>query len=158
MINIIAAVGKNNELGLNNHLLWHLPKDLKFFKEKTNNHIIVMGYNTFVSLGRLLPNRTHVVLSYNHNDFVDEVIHFSDYNELLKFIKNKDVFIIGGASIYKLFIDIADNIYLTEINDSKECDVYFPNFDKNLYDKEILGQENDNGIFYQFTLYKRRKL
>ena len=117
MINIIAAVGKNNELGLNNQLLWHLPKDLKFFKEKTNNHIIVMGYNTFVSLGRLLPNRTHVVLSYNHNDFVDEVIHFSDYNELLKFIKNKDVFIIGGASIYKLFIDIADNIYLTEIND-----------------------------------------
>ena len=63
MISIIAAIGKNNELGKNNGLIWHLPNDLKFFKEKTINQTIVMGYNTFVSLGRVLPKRTHIVLS-----------------------------------------------------------------------------------------------
>lgn len=156
MINIIAAIGKNNELGLNNKLIWYLPNDLKFFKEKTNNQIIVMGYNTYLSLGRILPNRTHVVLTHQKINLPDEVIQFNNLEDLLKYIEDKNVFIIGGASVYKLFINKADNLYLTEIDATHEADVYFPKFDKKIFDKEILGKNNDNGISYQFTLYKRR--
>lgn len=156
MINIIAAIGKNNELGLNNNLIWHLPNDLKYFKEKTMNQTIVMGYNTFVSLGRILPNRKHVVLSYVKIRLPLDVIQFNNLEDLNNYIKDKDIFIIGGASMYKQFIDKADKLYLTEIDDTHEADVYFPNFDKNLFDKKILGTNSDNGINYTFTLYERK--
>lgn len=156
MISIIAAIGKNNELGLNNDLIWHLPNDLKFFKEKTLNQNIVMGYNTFVSLGRILPNRKHIVLSFEKVRLPLEVIQFNNLEDLNNYIKDKDVFIIGGASMYKQFIDKADRLYLTEIDDTHKADVYFPNFDKSLFDKKILGTNSDNGIIYTFTLYERK--
>ena len=156
MISIIAAIGKNNELGLNNDLIWHLPNDLKFFKEKTLNQNIVMGYNTFVSLGRVLPNRKHIVLSFEKVRLPLEVIQFNNLEDLNNYIKDKDVFIIGGASMYKQFIDKADRLYLTEIDDTHKADVYFPNFDKSLFDKKILGTNSDNGINYTFTLYERK--
>ncbi len=156
MISIIAAIGKNNELGLNNDLIWHLPNDLKFFKEKTLNQNIVMGYNTFVSLGRVLPSRKHIVLSFEKVRLPLEVIQFNNLEDLNNYIKDKDVFIIGGASMYKQFIDKADKLYLTEIDDTHKADVYFPNFDKSLFDKKILGTNSDNGINYTFTLYERK--
>ncbi len=156
MISIIAAIGKNNELGLNNDLIWHLPNDLKFFKEKTLNQNIVMGYNTFVSLGRVLPSRKHIVLSFEKVRLPLEVIQFNNLEDLNNYIKDKDVFIIGGASMYKQFIDKADRLYLTEIDDTHKADVYFPNFDKSLFDKKILGTNSDNGINYTFTLYERK--
>lgn len=156
MISIIAAIGKNNELGLNNDLIWHLPNDLKFFKEKTLNQNIVMGCNTFVSLGRVLPSRKHIVLSFEKVRLPLEVIQFNNLEDLNNYIKDKDVFIIGGASMYKQFIDKADKLYLTEIDDTHKADVYFPNFDKSLFDKKILGTNSDNGINYTFTLYERK--
>ncbi len=156
MISIIAAIGKNNELGLNNDLIWHLPNDLKYFKEKTMNQTIVMGYNTFVSLGRILPNRKHVVLTFEKIRLPLDVIQFNNLEDLNNYIKDKDVFIIGGASMYKQFIDKADRLYLTEIDDTHEADVYFPNFDKSLFNKKILGTNSDNGINYTFTLYERK--
>ena len=156
MISIIAAIGKNNELGLNNDLIWHLPNDLKFFKVKTLNLNIVMGYNTFVSLGRVLPSRKHIVLSFEKVRLPLEVIQFNNLEDLNNYIKDKDVFIIGGASMYKQFIDKADRLYLTEIDDTHKADVYFPNFDKSLFDKKILGTNSDNGINYTFTLYERK--
>ena len=156
MISIIAAIGKNNELGLNNDLIWHLPNDLKYFKEKTMNQTIVMGYNTFVSLGRVLPNRKHVVLTFEKVRLPLDVIQFNNLEDLNNYIKDKDVFIIGGASMYKQFIDKADRLYLTEIDDTHEADVYFPNFDKNLFNKKIIGTNSDNGINYTFTLYERK--
>ena len=156
MISIIAAIGKNNELGLNNDLIWHLPNDLKFFKEKTLNQNIVMGYNTFVSLGRILPSRKHIVLSFEKVRLPLEVIQFNNLEDLNNYIKDKDVFIIGGASMYKQFIDKADRLYLTEIDNTHKADVYFPNFDKSLFDKKILGTNSDNGINYTFTLYERK--
>lgn len=156
MISIIAAIGKNNELGLNNDLIWHLPNDLKFFKEKTLNQNIVMGYNTFVSLGRILPNRKHIVLSFEKVRLPLEVIQFNNLEDLNNYIKDKDVFIIGGASMYKQFIDKADRLYLTEIDNTHKADVYFPKFDKSLFDKKILGTNSDNGINYTFTLYERK--
>ena len=156
MISIIAAIGKNNELGKNNSLIWKLPNDLKFFKDITTNNIIVMGYNTFVSLGRVLPNRTHIVLG--QNVIVPEgVILYNTLEELLNYIKDKDVFIIGGAMMYKTFIDLADKLYLTEIDASSDADVYFPTFNKNNYKKTIIKNNSDNSINYQHVLYERIK-
>ena len=158
MFSIIAAVGKNNELGKNNTLIWHLPKDLKFFKEKTMNKKIIMGSNTYDSLPRLLPNRHHIVLSFT-TDYPSEVEVFNNLEDLLNKYKDstEEIFIIGGASIYKLFIDLANKLYLTEIDaECKDADVYFPNFNKNEYDKEILAENEDNGICYKHILYKRK--
>ena len=102
---IIAAVGKNRELGKDNHLIWHLPNDLKFFKRTTSGKTIIMGRRTFESLPKMLPNRKHIVLS-SSSDFPEEVEVYNELKELLDAYKDTDeeLFVIGGASIYRLFI------------------------------------------------------
>ena len=162
MIKIIAAVGKNLELGKNNGLIWHLPGDLKFFKEQTMNKTVAMGRNTFNSLPKKLPNRQHIVLSdidnfnkdtqgvnvvYNARDFMMECFKEGERHEM---------FIIGGASVYRMFIGMADELILTEIDASSEADVYFPEFDKSHFQKEILGEGEDNGIHYTHVRYYNR--
>lgn len=162
MIKIIAAVGRNNELGKNNDLIWHLPGDLKFFKQQTNGKTIAMGRNTFNSLPKKLINRKHMVLS-DVNEFnkdTQDVQVFFNANDFVKQCliqaKEGDVYIIGGASIYKLFIDVADELYLTEIDAEADADVYFPQFDKGKFDKEVIGDGEDNGISYRFVRYFNR--
>ena len=155
---IIAAIGKNNELGKDNNLIWHLPNDLKFFKETTTGKTIIMGRRTFESLPRMLPNRHHIVLS-SSEDFPEEVTVYKTLEELLEDLKDKDeeMFIIGGASIYKTFIDYCDKMYLTLIDaECKEADAYFPPFDESDWDKELLKENEDNGIKYKHILYKRK--
>ena len=159
MISIIAAVGKNNELGVNNNLIWHIPEDLKFFKEMTMNKKIVMGYKTYKSLPGILSGRYHIVLT-SHLIEKDSVKIFSDKDKLINYLMslNEEVFVIGGASIYKIFIDLADRIYLTEIDSSyKDADVYFPNFDRSKYKKKTLKKGSYNDLNYNFVLYKKEK-
>ena len=156
---IIAAIGKNNELGKDNDLIWHLPNDLRFFKETTTGKTIIMGRRTFESLPRMLPNRHHIVLS-SSTDFPEEVEVYKELKDLLEAYKdtNEELFVIGGASIYKLFIDYSDKLYLTEIDaECKDADAYFPEFDKSLYDKEIIKENSDDNIKYKHVLYKRKK-
>lgn len=160
-ISIIAAIGENLELGKNNDLIWQLPNDLKYFKEVTKGKMVVMGKNTYKSLPKILPNRTNVVLTFPSDleQFPEDVKVFHSIEEFLQANKDykEEIFIIGGASIYKQFIGLADNIYLTEINASdSDAEVYFPEFDKALYDKEIVGNNTDNGINYQFVIYRRK--
>lgn len=158
MFSIIAAIGKNNELGKDNGLIWHLPNDLKFFKEKTMNKNIVMGSTTFESLGRLLPNRHHIVLAFT-NDFPKEVEVFNSIEDLLKKYSNskEEIFIIGGASIYRQFIDLSERMYLTEINaECKDASVYFPTFNKDDWDREVLAENQDDDISYKHVLYRRK--
>ena len=156
---IIAAVGKNGELGQDNHLIWHLPEDMKFFKDKTVGHIIVMGRKTFESLPNLLPDRKHIVISHKSisNPYVEV---FSDISSFLNKYYNSDeqIFNIGGATMYKALLDYTDEIYLTEIDASSQADVYFPKFDKSKYNRQILYTKTDNetSIQYQHVLYKRR--
>lgn len=157
MISIIAAIGRNNELGRNNDLIWHLPKDLKFFKEITINHTVVMGKNTFDSLPKLLENRKHLVLSFEKFDADSSVEIYYSMEDLLNRIKDvEDVFIIGGASLYKQFIPYTDKIYLTEIEEESDADVYFPSFDKNEWNKTIIDEQTENGINYKHVLYERK--
>lgn len=155
---IIAAVGKNLELGKNNDLIWSIPGDLKFFREVTKGHKIIMGRNTFDSLPRMLPKRKHIVLS-SREDFPSEVEVYKNLKDLLLKYKDseEEIFVIGGGSIYSLFLEYCDKLYLTEIDEEdKDASVYFPMFDKNLYDSEILGENIDNDISYKHVLYSRK--
>lgn len=156
MISIIAAVGKNLELGKDNDLIWHLKSDLKNFKELTMGKKIVMGTNTYKSLPKKLEGREYVILS-SSLDNIDGAIIYHDFKELLKFLNSLDeeVMIIGGASIYKLFLPYADNLYLTEIDAEAIADVYFPEFDKSKYTFEIKKELQEENISYKFVRYRR---
>jgi len=155
---IIAAIGKNKELGINNKLIWNLPGDLKFFKEKTTGHTIVMGRKTFESLGRILPNRKHVLITHQNLNNKDIQIYHSVTEFLNEYDENGKVFIIGGGSIYKEFINYVDEMYLTHIEaSSNEADTFFPNFNEDEFEKEILGENIDNNIKYKHIYYRRKK-
>ena len=159
MISIIAAVGKNNELGVNNNLIWHIPEDLKYFKVTTMNKMIVMGYKTYKSLPRLLPGRKHIILTHHTIDN-EEVLVFNDINNLINYLNTitEEVFIIGGASLYKEFIDKASKLYLTEIDkEYQEADVYFPNFNKSNYKRKVLKKSNYKDLNYSFVIYDKEK-
>ena len=118
---------------------------------------IVMGYNTFLSLNRLLPNRKHIVIT-SHTNLPEEVTVFNNIDDALKYIKQYDeTYIIGGASIYNSFIDKADALYLTEIDASREADVYFPSFNKEEFNKKVLCKHLENDIRYEHVLYERKK-
>lgn len=155
-INIIAAVGKNLELGKDNELIWHISEDLKNFKEMTMGKTVVMGENTYYSIGKALPGRNNVVLSFDKRD-IPGVKVLNNYKDVFK-LNCDDVFIIGGASIYDLFLPYSDNLYLTEIDDEdSSCDCYFPSFDKSLYDKTIIREGESSEIKYLFVCYSRKE-
>ena len=157
-LSLIAAIGKNNELGIDNHLLWHLKEDMKFFRETTANKTIIMGRKTFESLPGLLKGRKHIILSSNKYYKVDGATIMHTKEEIIDYIKKTDeeCFIIGGAKIYEEFLPYAENIYLTEIDAESLADVYFPNFDKNNFNKEILATNEEKGIKYQMCLYRKK--
>lgn len=157
-VSMIAAIGKNNELGKNNNLIWHLPNDLKFFKKTTMGKDIIMGSNTFYSLPKLLPGRKHIVLTSKNIDNA-QILVLHNKEELLEYLRTikKEVMIIGGESIYTQMLEYADKLYLTEIDAiSSEADVYFPTINYDNWDSQLLGTNNDNGISYKHILYKRK--
>jgi dihydrofolate reductase len=157
-INIIAAIGKNNELGKNNDLIWKFKEDMKIFKGTTMGYPVVMGRRTFESLPNILPGRENIVISTQEINN-DKIKLYKSIKEFLISYKNynSDVFIIGGASIYKAFIDIATALYLTEIDAiENDADVYFPIFNKEEFNKEIIKELEENGIKYRHVLYKRK--
>lgn len=158
MISIIAAIGKNNELGKDNNLIWHIKEDLANFKKLTMGKKIVMGANTYHSLPKKLAGRTYIILSKSLKNVEDATI-FSDFDELLSYLKNLDeeVMVIGGASIYKLFLPYADKLYLTEIDATAAADVYFPEVNKNDFDIIKVVNKDSNNIKYKFVEYVRMK-
>ena len=152
---MICAIGKNYELGKNNDLVWHLPGDLKFFKEKTQGKTVVMGYNTYKSLPNKLPNRKIVVLSEKP---IDDVTTYPNEYVMLQSINEDEIYIIGGASLYYRFLNIADELYITHIDATdKEATLYFPRFNLENYQIESLGNGCDNNIDYEFKHYTRKK-
>lgn len=157
MISIIAAIGKNRELGRSNDLIWHIKEDLKNFKNLTMGKYIVMGKNTYESLPKHLEGRKYIVLSSSLSE-IENGLLFNDFNKLLEFIKDVDeeVMIIGGASIYKLFLPFADKLYLTEIDSEEKADVYFPDFNKEDYECNVVSTNEVDGLKYSFVIYERK--
>ena len=158
MISMICSVGKNLELGKDNDLIWHFRDDLKYFKEVTMGHTVVMGLSTYYSLPGKLPGREMVVLSPDMN--IDGVINMHSIEEVVDKYKDapEEVFIMGGASIYRQFLPYASKLYLTEIDDEcLDADVYFPEFDKKCWKKKILRKNNENTIKYKMCLYEKKE-
>lgn len=173
MIKMIAAIGKNGELGKDNNLIWRIPEDLSFFREYTMNKWIVMGKNTFFSLPRRLPNRKYIILSTTLNKdelkmFSAEEIKkgktikiFSSLEEFWSFYKknsNEEFVVIGGAKIYSQFLPLSDELCLTEINDSKPADAFFPKISSKEWktaDEDKTHQKDQ--ISYVRKVYQRIK-
>ena len=161
MITVIAAIGANNALGKDNDLIWHLPADLKRFKKVTTGHYIVMGRNTFESIGKPLPNRTSVVITRNNDYFVDGCLIANSVENALELAKDEDeVFIIGGAQIYKYVLEnnLADKIDITIVHQEFEADVFFPEIDTNTWEevsREDFKADEKNKYDYSFVSYVR---
>jgi len=158
---IIAAIGPNNELGKNNDLIWKIPEDMKFFRETTMNKPIVMGINTFYSLPKMLPDRKHIVLTHQSLEQKENLIVFNNLEELLEYLKTieTDIMIIGGAQIYREFLPYTDIMLLTEITEDKsliEADKYFPEFNRDEWSSEILGEYAYEEIKYKRLRYQRK--
>ena len=162
MLSIIVAKASNNVIGKNNSLIWHLPEDLKRFKSLTTGHTIIMGRRTFESLGRVLPNRKHVILCNDMEmDIKDENIEIlEDISMLDKYINSEEEnFIIGGATIYRLLMPYANKMYITEIDQEFEGDVSFPEINKEEWDiieTEKGLKDEKNPYDYNYVTYVRR--
>ncbi|MBS9773938.1 MAG: dihydrofolate reductase [Tenacibaculum sp.] len=163
MVIIIAAISKNNALGKDNDLIWHLPADLKRFKEVTTGHHIIMGRNTFESIGKALPNRTTIIVTRNKNYFKDGCLIANSIEEAIELAKEDDkIFIIGGAEIYKQAIEnkLVDKLDITLVNEEFEADVFFPKID--LQEWQEVSRENHktdekNKYNYSFISYERKR-
>lgn len=160
MLSIIVAKSKNNVIGKDNKLIWNIPDDLKRFKKLTTNHTIIMGRKTFESLGRVLPNRKHIVLTNDKRYTVDnsnvQIIH--DVEELSKYEEdNQEHFVIGGAMIYKLLLPKCNRLYITEIDEEFEGDTFFPEIKQDEWKivKKETGPQDDNTFKYYYIDYER---
>lgn len=161
MLSIIVAKAKNNIIGKENKLIWNLPADLKHFKELTTGHTIIMGRKTFQSLGRVLPNRKHIVFSQNPdfqvNDENVQVVH--SMLEIQEYIENEEEnFVIGGAMIYNLLMPYVTKMYVTEIEEEFEGDSFFPKINPEIWketSREKGPKDDKNNLDYAFVTYEK---
>jgi len=164
MLSFIVAMDKNNVIGQKdkNRMPWHLPKDLQYFKERTSGHTIVMGRKTFESLGRILPNRKHIVLTRSNHNFPEEVKVFHDFSKVITLnnqYPDEELFVIGGGSIYKQFLPYADKLYVTIIDEVFEGDVHFPTISSDEWieiSRKKGPKDERNPYDYYFTEYVRK--
>lgn len=161
MTTIVVAMGEKNEIGFENQLLWHLPKDLKHFKELTSGHPIIMGRKTYESIGKPLPNRTNIVVSRQKDWFEEGILIVGSLKEALKFAKkiDEEVFIIGGGNIYEQTMDAADKLEVTLVKADLEADTYFPKIDLKVWKKvDEVCHEKDEKNQYDFCFQTYEKI
>lgn len=161
MTTIVVAMGEKNEIGFKNQLLWHLPKDLKHFKDLTSGHPVIMGRKTYESIGKPLPNRTNIVISKKKNWFEEGILIVGSIKEAVKFAKkiDEDVFIIGGGTIYEQTMDVVDRLEVTLVKADLEADTYFPKIDAKIWKKtEETFHEKDEKNQYDFYFQTFEKI
>lgn len=157
-LSIIAAVAKNNVIGNENKLLWRIPLDMKFFKNTTTGHPIIMGRKTFLSIGRALPNRRNIVITRDENFSFENVEVFHSIKEIVSLFKDAEdeAFIIGGADIYKQFFPIVDKLYITHVDEEFIGDTTFPEIDQNIWKKvseNEVAKNEENPYQIRFATY-----
>ena len=155
-------MGLDNGIGADNQLLWHLPKDLKYFKETTTDHPIIMGRKTYESIGKPLPNRTNIVVSKRKDWFEEGILVVGSVKEALKFAKkmNENIFVIGGGNIYEQTIDLADKLQVTLVKTQSKAEVFFPKINLKVWDKtaEICHEKDDKNEYdFCFQTYERKE-
>ena len=145
IISIIVAIAKNNVIGRGSKIPWHLPADFAYFKKITNGHPVIMGMKTHLSIGKSLPGRKNIVLC-DDPTFVpmEGAIIADSFEKAFELVKDEEeVFIIGGANVYRQGLNYADRLYITEVQAEPEGDILFPEFDKNEW-KEIKREKRAN--------------
>ncbi len=165
-INIISAISNNNVIGHQNTIPWKVPADLEYFKQKTLGHYVIMGRKTYESIKHPLPLRTNIVISRTKDiEIPKEIVKVKSFENAISYCKSnesegdaKDIFIIGGRSIYELALPIADMLFITEIDCNVDGDVFFPKFDMHDW-KEISydchNADDKNEYNYNFKVLKR---
>lgn len=170
MISLIAIIGKNNELGKNNTLVWNMPADLKYFRQITSGHPVIMGRKTFESIGHPMPKRKNIIITRDTNYKKEgiEVVH--SLEEALKISRTsplpspykgegEEIFIIGGEEIFKKSMDIADRLYITHIDaEDKDANVFFPEIIPIVWNEishEEHKKDKNNPYDYTFSIYER---
>ena len=162
MISIIVAVSEDWGIGKDNELLWHISEDLKRFKRLTSGNAVIMGKKTWESLPKKpLPNRKNIVLTDNPHETIENAITaYSLEDSLAKCTPEEEIFIIGGGSIYRQFMPLADRLFITHVHRKALADIYFPEIDKKIWEvseeEEFVTGENES-IPYTYTVYQRRK-
>jgi dihydrofolate reductase len=157
MISIIVATDAKNGIGINNQLPWHLPEDLAHFKKTTQGHPIIMGRKTFDSIGRPLPNRRNIVITRNAEWSHTGVETVGSLEDALKLVGADDAYIIGGAQIYQQATALVDQLIITRIEQSFECDAFFPEIQSQDW-KEVSKESHiaeKSALPYSFITYQR---
>ncbi|PJE62613.1 dihydrofolate reductase [Candidatus Roizmanbacteria bacterium CG10_big_fil_rev_8_21_14_0_10_39_6] len=156
-ISIVAAIGKNKELGKNNQLIWRISSDLKRFKEITMGHPIIMGRKTYESIGKPLPGRENIVITRNTEYKPAGVTVVHSLHDALKIAskdEKKEIFIIGGAALFKESMTIVDRLYLTIVDATANADVYFPDYSQ--YSKVIKTEEGkDSSVSFTYYILEK---
>lgn len=160
MISFIVAMDKNRVIGKDNQLPWHLPEDLKFFKRVTMGHPIAMGRKTHESIGRVLPGRENIVITRQSDYRCEDCTIFNSVDEFVKDSRerNDEIFVIGGAEIFRETFPYVDRLYITYINETFDGDTFFPEFNSNQWacisnEKGIRNEKNPYD--YEFRIYER---
>ncbi len=160
MLTIIAAAAENNALGKDNQLVWHLPDDFKRFKKLTSGHHIIMGRKTFDSFPKLLPNRTHVVITRQDNFRKEGILVVNSLERAIELpADDPQPFIIGGGEIYKMAMKLADKIELTRVHGTFEADTFFPEIDENhwkLVSEEFHQKDEMHNYAFTYLTYERK--
>ncbi len=161
IVSLVAAASENNVIGKNNTLPWRMPADMKFFKNLTINHTVVMGRKTYESMGKPLPGRKNIIITRNKDFKADGCIVLGSFPEVLEYCKTEsEIFVIGGAEIYHQLISKADKIYLTRIHSKFEGDAYFPDIQANEWEETLRSSftaDEKNPYSYSFLEFLRRK-
>ncbi|MFM7760173.1 MAG: dihydrofolate reductase [Burkholderiaceae bacterium] len=157
-LSLIVAVDRQYGIGINNALPWRLPEDLAFFKRITSGHAIIMGRKTFDAIGRPLPNRRNIVVTRNDAWTHEGVERAVSLQQAIHVAGEGEVFIIGGAQIYREAITLADRLIVTEIDAEFACDAFFPSIDPAAWYTESreTHHSESNGWDYSFVMYRRR--
>lgn len=156
MFSIIAAVGKNREIGQAGGLIFHLKEDMQFFKATTMGHPVVMGARTWASLPDKLPGRENIVISHHEIPGADQVVH--DLDAFIAAEKDSAIeyFVIGGGTLYEKFLPYAQTLYLTEVDAAATADTFFPTFDPKLYHKTIITKGSDHDLAFTIAKYTKQ--
>ncbi len=162
-ISIIVAIASNHAIGKDNDLLWHISADLKRFKEITKGHYVVMGKRTYFSLPvRPLPGRTNMVITDVEGEQIDNcLMAYSIEDAVQKMDDKQENFIIGGGSVYRQFLPLADKLYITRVHKDFEADTFFPEISSDeweLTEKTDVTDDDQNDFTYSFEVYKRKSL
>lgn len=160
MLTIIAAAANNNALGKDNQMIWHLPDDFKRFRTLTTSNSIIMGRKTFESLPKLLPNRTHIIITRQPDYFQEDCIIVNSLDKAIEICSTEEnTFIIGGGEIYSQAMKYADKIELTRVHESFEADTFFPEIDNSIWqlEKEEFHAKNEKHQYdFTFQTYIRK--